>query len=105
MGSVVKSSEVRVLIYHATPDADGIHRAYDRVSACLAAVPGMLGNELLHSMHDPLGWVVISRWADLAAFDEWEQGAEHKLDTAPLRPYRDTRLSRPFGIFEVTASY
>jgi hypothetical protein len=41
----------------------------------------------------------------MAAFREWEEGATHKDDTAPLRPYRDTRLKVPFGIYEVDAEY
>jgi heme-degrading monooxygenase HmoA len=97
--------EVRVLVYHATEDVDGIERAYHEVSKVLAGVPGMLGNELLRSAPDPTSFVVVSRWADLAAFNEWEQGPAHKDSTAPLRPFRDTRLARPFGIYAVEASY
>lgn len=98
-------SEVRVLVYHATEDAAGVHRAYHEVSGVLAEVPGMLGNELLRSVPDPAGFVVVSRWADLAAFREWEQGPAHRASTAPLRPYRDARLDRPYGIYQVAAAY
>jgi len=98
-------AEVRVLVYHATEDVAGVHRAYHQVSGVLGGVPGMLGNELLRSEPDPTGFVVVSRWADLAAFHQWEQGPAHRDSTAPLRPYRDTRLARPFGIYHVEASY
>lgn len=98
-------AEVRVINYYATEDAEGIRLAYDQVSKLLAAVPGMLGNELIHSVHDPLGWIVISRWTDLAAFTAWEAGAEHRADTTPLRPYQDRRRGLPFGIYELSDSY
>lgn len=99
------SGQVRVLLFHATDDAEGIEQAYHRVSKELAAVPGQLGNELLRDVYDPTGFVVISRWRDLAAFQEWETGAEHKDSTSPLRQYRDTRGGRPFGIYQVAADY
>jgi heme oxygenase (mycobilin-producing) len=100
--------EVRVLVYQAAHDEEqlqAVREAYHLVSERLAQVPGMLGNELLRSPADPTALIVVSRWADLAAFRRWEQGAGHREDTAPLRPYRDTRLAVPFGIYEVDASY
>jgi heme-degrading monooxygenase HmoA len=100
--------EVRVLVYQAAPDEerlDAVRAAYHEVSKRLAGVPGMLGNELLRSPHDPSALVVMSRWASLAAFLEWEAGAGHREDTAPLRPYRDTRTSAPFAVYEVDAAY
>jgi heme-degrading monooxygenase HmoA len=99
------SAEVRVLVYHSTEDGEGIEKAYHEVSTELSGVPGMLGNELLRSLRDGTGFVVLSRWRDLAAFTEWEQGARHRDSTAPLRPYQDRKLSVPFGIYEVTAAY
>jgi heme-degrading monooxygenase HmoA len=100
--------EVRVLVYQAAHDDEqlaAVRAAYHEVSKRLAGVEGMLGNELLRSPHDPTALVVVSRWSDLAAFRRWEEGAEHRADTAPLRPYRDTRLAVPFGIYEVEAAY
>ncbi|MEU0396590.1 antibiotic biosynthesis monooxygenase family protein [Streptomyces sp. NPDC006208] len=100
--------EVRVLVHQAAHDDEqlaAVRAAYHEVSKRLAGVPGMLGNELLRSPHDPTALVVVSRWSDLAAFRRWEEGAGHREDTAPLRPYRDTRLAVPFGIYEVEAAY
>ncbi|MFM9368690.1 antibiotic biosynthesis monooxygenase family protein [Streptomyces sp. Da 82-17] len=102
------TGEVRVLVYQAAYDETefaAVRDAYHVVSKRLAGVPGMLGNELLRSPHDPTALVVMSRWASLAAFQEWERGAEHREDTAPLRPYRDTRTAAPFALYEVDASY
>jgi heme-degrading monooxygenase HmoA len=96
---------LRVLLYHATDDVAGIEAAYHEASANLAGVPGMLGNELLRSVPDPRGFVVVSSWRDMAAFQEWETGSAHKGQTAPLRPYRDTTLARPFAVYQVTANY
>ncbi len=99
------TGRVHVLVWHAAPTPDGVEAAYHEVSARMQGVPGLLGNELLRSVHDPTGFIVISTWRDLESFDTWEQGPEHKNTTAPLRDYRDTRLSRPFGIYQVTAAY
>ncbi|MER7751185.1 antibiotic biosynthesis monooxygenase family protein [Kitasatospora sp. NPDC097643] len=101
-------AEVRVLVYQAAVDEeqlDAVRAAYHVVSGRLAQVPGMLGNELLRNPYDPTALVVVSRWASRAAFDAWEAGAEHRDDTAPLRPYRDHRAGSPFAIYEVEAAY
>lgn len=99
------SGGVRVLLYHATLDSTAIESAYHQASEHLAAVPGLLSNELLRSVADPSRFLVVSSWQNLQAFVQWERGPEHKQQTAPLRPYRDTRMSRPFGVYQVTASY
>lgn len=99
------NDQVRVLVYHATADAAAIGEAYHRVSRRMTDVPGLLGNELLGSLTDPTGFVVLSRWADITAFRQWEQGAEHVGATAPLRPFRDRRLNPPFGVYRVAAAY
>ncbi|HEX4221168.1 MAG TPA: antibiotic biosynthesis monooxygenase [Pseudonocardiaceae bacterium] len=96
--------EVRVLVYYATEDLDGAKQAYAEISAELDLVPGMVGHELLRSVHDRLGIVVLSRWASLAAFQTWETGVAHKDSTAPLRKYRDSRMPTPFGIYQVEAA-
>lgn len=96
---------VRVLLFHEAPDAAAVTAAYHAVSAELAGTPGLIGNELLSSVHDPTWVLVMSEWTDLAAFDAWERGTAHKGQTSALRPFRDTRMVRPFGVFEVRASY
>ncbi|GAB2721594.1 antibiotic biosynthesis monooxygenase family protein [Kitasatospora kifunensis] len=101
-------SELRVLVYQLARDEAelaAVQAAYHQVSRRLAAVPGMLGNELLRQTHDPSSLVVVSRWASRAAFEAWEAGAEHRDDTAPLRPYRDDRAGTPFAIYQVDAAY
>ncbi|MET8974878.1 antibiotic biosynthesis monooxygenase family protein [Streptomyces sp. NPDC004539] len=101
-------AEVRVMVYQAAHDEGQlaeVRAAYHLVSERLAKVPGMLGNELLRSPADPTALAVVSRWESMAAFLEWEQGAEHRDDTAPLRPFRDTRASKPFAVYEVDAAY
>ena len=97
--------QLRVLLYHTTDDDAGIEAAYHRASKHLMKVPGLLNNELLRSVHDPRGFVVVSSWRCLEAFRKWESGPEHRDQTAPLRPFRDTTMSRPFGIYQVTAAY
>lgn len=98
-------SRVRVLLFHEVHDQAAVTAAYHAVSAELAGTPGLLSNELLTSVHDPSWVLVMSEWADRASFDAWEQGAAHKSQTAPLRPFRDNRMPRPFGIFEVRSTH
>ncbi|MFJ9584815.1 antibiotic biosynthesis monooxygenase family protein [Streptomyces acidicola] len=97
--------EVRVLVYHQADDVDAIEDAYHDVSREMKEVPGLLGNELLHSLPASTGFVVMSRWADEEAFRTWERGAGHQDSTAPLRPFRDPRMRVPFGIYRVRAAY
>jgi heme-degrading monooxygenase HmoA len=100
--------EVRVLVFQAAYDETQlaqVRAAYHQVSERLAQVPGMVGNELLRSPMDASVLVVMSRWESLAAFQKWESGADHRQDTAPLRPFRDTRTAAGFAIYEVDAAY
>ena len=99
------SGEVRVLVYYAAAEYSAIDEAYHQVSMRMASVPGMLGNELLRSLPDPTGFVVVSKWTSIEAFQHWEQGPDHRDVTAPLRPLRDPRMTTPFAIYQVTASY
>ncbi|GHF22147.1 antibiotic biosynthesis monooxygenase family protein [Streptomyces morookaense] len=101
-------AEVRVLVYQAAHDEEqlaAVRAAYHLVSERLAGVPGLLGNELLRSPADPTALAVMSRWESMAAFRRWEQGGGHRGDTAPLRPFRDTRTPVPFAVYEVEAAY
>jgi heme-degrading monooxygenase HmoA len=98
-------TRVRVLLFHEASDPAALTAAYHAVSAELAGTPGLLSNELLTSVHDPTWVLVMSEWTDRASFDAWEQGTTHKGQTAALRPFRDTRMPRPFGVFEVDATY
>lgn len=104
-GDVV--GRVRVLVYASAPGDDprAVEDAYHTVSAALAGTPGLLGNALLRSVHEPGAFVVMSEWTDLDSFREWEEGAEHRGATAPLRPLQDGRGRGPFGVYEVTAAY
>lgn len=93
------------MLFNDTEDVAGIQAAYHQVSNRLAGTPGLQGNELLHSVLEPTGFVVVSTWRSMEAFQAWEQGAGHREETAPLRPFRDLRRGNPFGIYEVTAAY
>ena len=102
-----KPGRVRVMVFASAPDADpeAVAEAYHQISADLAGTPGLLGNELMRSVHQPNGYVVMSEWESLDAFREWEDGPNHRDTTAPLRSYQDGRPAGPFGIYEVAASY
>lgn len=98
---------VRVLVYASAPDAapDAVGEAYHRISTDLAGTPGLLGNELLRSTIERSGYVVMSEWESLSAFQTWEQGQQHRDTTAPLRPLQEHRQGGSFGLYEVVATY
>ncbi len=98
---------VRVVIWCRQP-ASGpqpLQAAYHQVSTRLHGTQGLLGNALLESLLDPGGWQVVSEWESFAAFRHWEQGAEHRAATAPLRPYQDTARPRVYDLYRVRAAY
>jgi heme oxygenase (mycobilin-producing) len=98
---------VRVMLYVADPEhAPGsVESAYQAVSHALDGTPGLLGNSLLRSVEDPRSFVVVSEWADLRAFREWEGGNGHRDTTSPLRPLQTPAASRVFGVYEIAMSY
>lgn len=83
----------------------GIEAGYHEISNNLAGTPGLLRNDLLKHALDPTSFAVLSEWASLAAFHEWEKGASHRGTTSPLRAYQDSSKGAPFELYEVTASY
>lgn len=99
------SGPVRVLLYARAPEADpgAVERAYHEISRELAGTPGLVGNELLRSVHDPGSLAVLSEWRDKDAFDVWERSSGHRPATAALRPFQDP--VRGFGIYEVVGRY
>lgn len=100
----MRAGAVRVLVYVTdSADQDAVLRAYHRISRELSGTPGLIGNELLTSVHDGASHVVVSYWADLAAFRAWEEGADHRNTTSPLRPYQTPGMRA--GIYEVAAAY
>ncbi|MCM2387243.1 antibiotic biosynthesis monooxygenase family protein [Streptomyces albipurpureus] len=96
---------VEVVLYHLDDDPASVTAAYHEASRRMAGTPGLLGNQLLVAVGDPRSFVVVSRWADWAAFTAWEGGAGHQDQTAPLRPFRDTTRERPFEIYRELARY
>lgn len=98
-------SRVRVLLYLRGADSEPIERAYHRISGTLAGTPGLLGNELLRSPHDPAELAVLSEWASLEEFDAWERGPDHRASTAPLRDHQDGTRAKPFAIYQVVSEH
>ncbi|WP_262379942.1 antibiotic biosynthesis monooxygenase family protein [Nonomuraea sp. PA05] len=98
---------MRVLVFVTAAEAgtQAVADAYHRISRSLAGTAGLLRNELLRSVHDPAGFVVLSEWRDLEAFRAWEEGESHRSTTAPLRPLQDRSRGVPFGVYTVQAAY
>ncbi|MEV0593256.1 antibiotic biosynthesis monooxygenase family protein [Nonomuraea cavernae] len=98
---------VRVLVYAtASGDSPGeLADAYHRVSRELSGTPGLLGNELLRSLTQPGGFLVMSEWDSLDSFRAWETGTRHRQTTAPLRSFQDSSRGPSFGLYTVTAAY
>ncbi|MFD9908745.1 antibiotic biosynthesis monooxygenase family protein [Streptomyces sp. NPDC059063] len=97
---------IRILLYCRAP-AEGptpVEDAYHEISKTLYGTPGLLGNELLHSLIEDDAFVVMSEWESVEAFRSWDEGPDHKDQTAGLRPYQDT-TRRPWDMYAVRASY
>ncbi len=106
-GTPAGTRHVRVLVYAAAPagEPDAVAAAYHRISRDLAGTPGLVRNELLRSADDDHAFVVMSEWTSLDAFRAWEAGAAHRGTTAPLRDYQRVPEPRPFGVYEIAATY
>jgi heme oxygenase (mycobilin-producing) len=98
-------SRVRVMIWAVAPDGGpaAVEAAYHQISAELVGTPGLLGNQLMRSIHDPGRFVVVSEWTSREQFAAWESGVGHKPTTSPLRPLQDPDR-RPV-IYEEIAAY
>ncbi|HEX6871573.1 MAG TPA: antibiotic biosynthesis monooxygenase family protein [Micromonosporaceae bacterium] len=101
------SGSIWVLVYAVAPsdEPDAVLAAYHTISKELAGTPGLLGNRLLQALDGTGRFVVMSEWRDAQAFQRWEQGANHRDTTSPLRPYQDRGRESSFGIYELVASY
>jgi heme-degrading monooxygenase HmoA len=103
--SRVRVSRVRVMIWAVVPadGPDAVEAAYHEISRHLVGTPGLVGNQLMRSAHDPSRFVVVSEWTSMAEFAAWEQGTSHRPTTSPLRPFQDPDR-RPV-IYEEVAAY
>jgi heme oxygenase (mycobilin-producing) len=103
-----KGERARVVVFYRAPENDpgAIERTYHEVSAEMKATIGLVSNELMRDVMDPTSYVVLSEWADMAAFQAWDKSTGHRR-TTPLDPYQDLDSSRrkSFGIFQVIAAY
>jgi heme-degrading monooxygenase HmoA len=94
-----------VLLFAASPTPGAVADAYHRISRDLAGTPGLLRNALLEHVDTGDRFVVFSEWESLNAFRDWEATAEHRMVTAPLRPYHDRSMSGGYGVYRVAAEY
>ena len=85
---------VQVHVYAHAPDGGGeLERAYHEISRTLSGTPGLLGNSLFTDADAPGSYLVVSEWASVEAFRQWERGGEHRRQTAALRPFVDPTSS------------
>jgi heme-degrading monooxygenase HmoA len=97
---------VCVLLFARAPRQAGtVEEAYHTISQRLRDTPGLKSNTLLELVDDPGRFVVLSEWTSLEAFRAWEQGPDHRDQTAPLRPYQDRTAADWFGVYRIAAAY
>lgn len=96
----------RVVVFYRSPedDPDAVERRFHEVSRAMRATPGLLRSELLRDMRTPGRYAVLSEWESWPAFRAWDDGPDHRDQTAPLRPYQAPHES-VFGAFELAAAY
>jgi heme oxygenase (mycobilin-producing) len=100
---------VRVVLYFRVADEQDVAeliQAYHETSKALQGTAGLLRNELLRNSQEPVRFAVLSEWEDRHAFLEWETGARHKGQTAPIREFADpSPAGAPFAVYDVVADY
>lgn len=96
----------RVLVFYRSPDddPDAVVRLFHEVSGALQGTPGLLRSELLRDRTTAGRYAVLSEWESWSAFRAWDEGPDHRDQTAPLRPYQ-ARPEAVFGAFELAAAY
>ncbi|MFI6930358.1 antibiotic biosynthesis monooxygenase family protein [Streptomyces sp. NPDC050287] len=101
--SPVGGPGVRVLVWYRESEEDpaALHHAFELVEKAMRGTPGLLRSELLRSVVHSGRFAVHSEWTGLDAFLAWEQGTEHRRDTAPLRPYQDTGTGQVYDVYTV----
>src|SRR4051812_15210117 len=96
--------QVKVLLWCRYRD-EGERRetvsTFDQIGHALRGTPGLVRSELLISVGRPDSFAVLSEWTSLAAFQAWEQGNEHRSQTAGMRPFQDPCRSPVFDVLEV----
>ncbi|GAA0538042.1 hypothetical protein GCM10010172_19160 [Paractinoplanes ferrugineus] len=102
------ANRLRIAVFYRAPETDpgAVERVYHEVSATMKGTAGLAGNELLHDVLDPAGYVVLSEWTDLAAFQAWDTSPGHR-STSPLDEFQDLDPARrkSFALWEVIAGY
>ncbi|MDQ7907407.1 antibiotic biosynthesis monooxygenase family protein [Phytohabitans sp. ZYX-F-186] len=98
---------VVVLTWYRAGDTgtEAVREAFLGVSERLRGQPGLLSARLLLSQDEPDSLVIVSEWADMAAYKAWETEPAHRDITEPLRPYQDRQRARPFETFRVSARF
>jgi len=81
--------QVHVYAQASAEAAPEVELAYHEISKILLGTPGLIRNTLFADAGTPGRYLVVSEWTDMAAFQAWETGPDHRVQTAPLRPYLD----------------
>ena len=98
------NERVKVLLWCRYGDAEQLRdaeRRFDQIGEVLRGTPGLTGSQLLISAQYPGSFAVLSEWASLTAFRTWEQGGEHRSQTAGMRPFQDPDRTPGFDVLEV----
>jgi heme-degrading monooxygenase HmoA len=80
---------VRIMVFAkiAESDAEAFEKAYLAVTERMRGTAGLIGDELLRDADAPGSYVLLSEWESLEVFRAWEDGADHRDLSAPMRPY------------------
>ena len=80
---------IRVIIEREI--AEGLEKFYEQAISKLLHVmtsaPGYVSGESMIEIHRPNHYVVITRWADEAAWNRWFQSTERQNLLAAIRPF------------------
>lgn len=77
------------MVFAKIAEADGpaFERAYLEVTERMRGTAGLVGDELLRVADGSGDYVLLSTWESMEQFRAWEDGADHRQISAPMRPY------------------
>jgi heme oxygenase (mycobilin-producing) len=98
---------IRVLLYREAPpeDPSKVEDIYHQISKEVHEAPGLLRSELLRSVTESSGYVVLSEWESMEAYQAWVVSPLHESKAPALRPYVDHTRDKQFEVYEVIAAY
>ncbi|GLZ33831.1 hypothetical protein Lesp02_60190 [Lentzea sp. NBRC 105346] len=94
------TKRARVVVY-LKGDVAAVSAAYRQISWVTTPIDGLLSAELLCNAEDDSRFAVLSEWASLQAFRDWQNGPDHQGNPSAVRPFQDRSQGPHYAVYEV----